>query len=118
MESTDTAYKIDDITLGRVAPETLYNEIDHLKTEINLLRNGMALFLKALASIGENQSQHEYYAALADETSNVKQAIKEYCVKYNRLVAIINLAQIKLGQDPDPGRSQASPKRKRSSVAK
>lgn len=119
MDITADAYKIDDITSGRVAPETLYAEIDQLKMEINLLRNEMSLFLQTLASISDNKSQHEYYALLVDQTKRVKSAIKEYCAKYNRLLAIINLAQIKLGQDAETGRAgQSPPKRKRSSVVK
>lgn len=119
MEILPGAYKIDDIMSGRVSPETLYSEIDTLKAEINLLRNGMSQFLKALATIPEGRGQQEYYAQLAEQTQHVKAAIKEYCAKYDRLVAIINLAQIKLGQDPETGRTgQQLPKRKRSSMSK
>lgn len=118
MEILPDAYKIDDIMSGRVAPETLYSEFDMLKAEINLLRNGMSQFLKALATIPEGRGQQEYYTQLAEQTQNLKVAIKEYCVKYNRLVAIINLAQIKLGQDPEPVRAGQLPKRKRSSMSK
>lgn len=119
MDISAEAYKIDDITSGRVSPETLYAEIEQLKTEINLLRNEMSLFLQALATVSDNKSQQEYYALLMDLTQKVKSAIKDYCAKYNRLLAIINLSQIKLGQDAEVGRSgQSPPKRKRSSISK
>lgn len=119
MEVPNEPYKIDDITSARVTPETLYSEIDQLKVEVNLLRNDMSQFLKALATVPENKSQHEYYAQVMEQTQSVKLAVKEYCAKYNRLAAIINLAQIKLGQDPDMARvGQSLPKRKRSTVNK
>lgn len=119
MEIPSDAYKVDDIVSGRVPPEIVYSDIESLKAEVNLLRSSMSQFLNALATIPENESQQEYYTLLVHQTQTLKLAIKDYCGKYNRLVAIINLAQIKLGQDTDNGRSGPSPqKRKRNSIGK
>lgn len=91
--------KIDDITSGKIDPQLIYDEIDRLKAEINILRNDMSLFLKALATIPSNQSQQEYYKLVVSRLKTVQISIKEYCEKYNKLLPIINLAQIKLGHE-------------------
>lgn len=91
--------KIDDITSGKIDANLIYDEIDRLKAEINILKNDMSLFLKALASIPPNQSQQEYYRIVILKLKTVQTSIKEYCDKYNKLLPIINLAQIKLGHD-------------------
>ena len=76
----------------------IYDEIERLKAEINTLRNDMSLFLKALATIPPNQSQTEYYKLVVSRLK-VQDSIDDYCEKYNKLLPIINLAQIKLGHD-------------------
>lgn len=91
--------KIDDIANGKVASEDIYAELHRLKMEVNILRNDMSLFIKALATIPDNQSQQEYHDNLVQKVHLVKKTIKEYCSQYNRLLPIINLTQIKLGQD-------------------
>ncbi|EMG47067.1 hypothetical protein SBY92_002128 [Candida maltosa Xu316] len=105
--------KIDDITSGKIDPQSIYDEIDRLKAEINILRNDMSLFLKALATIPSNQSQQEYYKVVVSRLKTVQVSINEYCEKYNKLLPIINLAQIKLGHDveappPNKVKSEAS----------
>lgn len=107
--------KIDDITTGKIDPNLIYDEIDRLKAEINILKNDMSLFLKALATIPPNQSQQEYYRIVMLRLKTVQTSIKEYCDKYNKLLPIINLAQIKLGHDveapPPPAPPSTKPSR-------
>ncbi|KGT67793.1 hypothetical protein MEM_03839 [Candida albicans L26] len=91
--------KIDEITSGKVDPQLIYDEIERLKAEINTLRNDMSLFLQALATIPPNQSQTEYYKLVVSRLKKVQDSIDDYCEKYNKLLPIINLAQIKLGHD-------------------
>lgn len=91
--------KIDDISSGKIDPNLIYQELERLKVEINILRNDMSLFLKALATIPENQSQQEYYKIIVLRLRTVQSSIKEYCVEYNKLLPIINLSQIKLGHE-------------------
>ncbi|CAK9441285.1 uncharacterized protein LODBEIA_P51540 [Lodderomyces beijingensis] len=91
--------KIDDITSGRIDPKLIYEEIERLKAEINILRNDMSSFLKALATIPENGSQQEYYGTVILRLQTMQQSINEYCERYNKLLPIINLAQIKLGHE-------------------
>ncbi|CAX42426.1 conserved hypothetical protein [Candida dubliniensis CD36] len=91
--------KIDEITSGKIDPQLIYDEIERLKAEINTLRNDMSLFLKALATIPTNQSQMEYYKLVVSRLKTVQNSIVDYCDKYNKLLPIINLAQIKLGHD-------------------
>lgn len=91
--------KIDDISSGRIDPNLIYQELERLKVEINILRNDMSLFLKALATIPDNQSQQEYYKIIVLRLRTVQNSIKEYCVEYNKLLPIINLSQIKLGHE-------------------
>ena len=91
--------KIDEITSGKIDPQLIYDEIERLKVEINTLRNDMSLFLKALATIPPNQSQTEYYKLVVSRLKKVQDSIDDYCEKYNKLLPIINLAQIKLGHD-------------------
>ncbi|KGR06828.1 hypothetical protein MG5_03846 [Candida albicans P57072] len=91
--------KIDEITSGKIDPQLIYDEIERLKAEINTLRNDMSLFLKALATIPPNQSQTEYYKLVVSRLKKVQDSIDDYCEKYNKLLPIINLAQIKLGHD-------------------
>lgn len=93
--------KIDDIASGKVQTEYIYAELDRLKLEVNVLRNDLSLLLKALATIPEDQNQQEYFTGLTKRVQTVRHDIKEYCAKYNRLLPIINLAQINLGQDPE-----------------
>ncbi|RLV88997.1 hypothetical protein JA1_005406 [Spathaspora sp. JA1] len=111
--------KIDDITTGKIDPQLIYAEIDRLKLEINILRNDMAQFVTALAVIPENQSQLEYFQIIHSRLTTVQQSIIEYCEKYNKLLPIINLAQIKLGHDveaPPPVRSNGSTSTKNTPV--
>lgn len=98
--------KIDDITSGKVDPKVINDELERLKVEINILRNDMTQFIKALATIPPNQSQQEYYQLVAHRLKTIQQSIKDYCVQYNKLLPIINLAQIKLGHEVEslPGR--------------
>lgn len=91
--------KIDDISSGRIDPNLIYQELERLKVEINILRNDMSLLLKALATIPDNQSQQEYYKIIVLRLRTVQNSIKEYCVEYNKLLPIINLSQIKLGHE-------------------
>lgn len=104
--------KIDDISSGKIDPELIYQELERLKVEINILRNDMSLFLKALATIPENQSQQEYYKIITLRLRTVQNSIKEYCVQYNKLLPIINLSQIKLGHEveilPQNGKSNTT----------
>lgn len=115
--------KIDDIASGKIDPDTIYAELDRLKVEVNILRNDMSLLIKALGTIPENQNQQEYYNTLAQRVQTVKAAIKDYCVQYNRLLPILNLALIKLGQDVEilNGKGAPSPQkghRKRNSMSR
>lgn len=91
--------KIDDIASGKIEPNLIYNELDRLKVEINILRNDMSLFIKALATIPENQNEQEYYKVAVLRLKTVQSSIKEYCVQYYKLLPIINLAQIRLGHE-------------------
>ncbi|ODV67612.1 hypothetical protein HYPBUDRAFT_152478 [Hyphopichia burtonii NRRL Y-1933] len=91
--------KIDDIASGKIEPTLIYNELDRLKVEINVLRNDMTLFIKALATVPDNQRQDEYYRTAVQRLKCVQNSIKEYCNEYYKLLPIINLAQIKLGHE-------------------
>ncbi|KAK6455085.1 uncharacterized protein RJT20DRAFT_54720 [Scheffersomyces xylosifermentans] len=91
--------KIDEITSGKIDPNLIFNELERLKVEINILRNDMSILIKALATIPQNQSQHEYYRVVVSRLKTVQTSIKDYCAKYNKLLPIINLAQIKLGHE-------------------
>ncbi|KAG5420158.1 hypothetical protein I9W82_002038 [Candida metapsilosis] len=91
--------KIDDITSGKIDPQLIYNEIERLKAEINILRNDMSMFLQALATIPESNSPQEYYRTTMSRLEVVQRSIQEYCERYNKLLPIINLAQIKLGHE-------------------
>ncbi|EGV63971.1 hypothetical protein PSN45_003952 [Yamadazyma tenuis] len=91
--------KIDDITSGRIDPQLIYSEIDRLKYEINVLRNDMSVFIRALATIPEGSNQQDYYRSVAGKLKVVQNSIKEYCAQYNKLLPIINLSQIKLGHE-------------------
>ncbi|KAI5958656.1 hypothetical protein KGF57_002501 [Candida theae] len=91
--------KIDDITSGRIDPQLIYNEIERLKAEINILRHDMSQFLSALATIPESNSPLDYYRTTMTKLETVQQSIQEYCERYNKLLPIINLAQIKLGHE-------------------
>lgn len=104
--------KIDDIASGKVDSKDIIRELERLKVEVNILRNDMSLFLKALASIPPKLSQHEYREALRAKLLVVQSSIHEYCVQYNRLLPIINLAQIKLGQDAETLPKNQSPQKK------
>lgn len=91
--------KIDDITSGKIEPTLIYNEISRLKIEINILRHDMSNLVKSFAHIPEGTSQTDYYNAIHDKLKIIQTNIREYCVQYNRLLPIINLAQIKLGNE-------------------
>lgn len=93
--------KIDDIASGKIDSKAIYDELDRLKAEVNILRNDMSLFLKQLATIPDKSSQQEYQKALQQRLVQVQSTIKEYCARYDRLLPIINLSQIKLGQEPE-----------------
>lgn len=107
--------RIDDISSEKIDPQLIYQELERLKVEINILRNDMSLFLKALATIPESRSQQEYYKIIVLRLHTVQASIKDYCVQYNRLLPIINLSQIKLGheveilpQTNNPGNQKSS----------
>ncbi|RCK56101.1 Vacuolar protein sorting-associated protein 13 [Candida viswanathii] len=90
-----------DITSGKIDPQLIYDEIDRLKAEINILRNDI------------QPSQQEYYKLVVSRLKTVQISIREYCDKYNKLLPIINLAQIKLGHEveappPNKVKSEAS----------
>lgn len=114
--------KIDDIALGKIEPSVIYAELERLKVEINILRNDMSFFVQALATVPPHQSQHEYYKVVALRLQTVQASIKDYCAQYNRLLPIINLAQIKLGHEveiaPSLGTRAATRTAKRPSVSK
>lgn len=111
MSELPASIRIDDIASLKIDPDTIYKELDRLKVEVNILRNDMSLFVQALATIPENQSQQEYYNTIAAKLQTVKASILDYCVQYNRLVPIINLAQIKLGHEIEGSKSGASPQK-------
>lgn len=91
--------KIDDIASGKIDTAVLFSEIDRLKVEANILRNDMSLFLRTLASASPNQSQQEYHKLLVLRLETVNASIHEYALQYNRLLPVINLAQIRLGHE-------------------
>lgn len=91
--------KIDDITSGKIDSDVLFAEIDRLKVEVNILRNDMSLFLRTLASASSSQSQQEYHKLLTLRLETVTASIQEYSQQYNRLLPVINLAQIRLGYE-------------------
>lgn len=99
--------RIDDIASGKIDPQSIYDELDRLQTEVNILRNDMSMFVKALATIHPNQNQQEYYDRLALRLATVKQSIHDYCLQYNHLLPVINLAQIKLGNEVETQTSGA-----------
>lgn len=101
MTDLSGSIKIDDIASGRVDSKAIFDELERLKAEVNILRNDMSLFLKQLASIPDKHSQQDYQNALQQRLAQVQNTIKEYCARYNRLLPIINLSQIKLGQEPE-----------------
>lgn len=111
--------KIDDIASGRIDSKVIFDELERLKAEVNILRNDMSLFLKQLASIPEKHSQQEYQNALQQRLTQVQNTIKEYCARYNRLLPIINLSQIKLGQEPETNaKANGLPKKQNASPQK
>lgn len=93
--------KIDDVTSGKIDSAVLYSEIERLKVEVNVLRNDMSLFLRTLASPSPSQSQQEYYKQLTARLETVLASIHEYSQQYNRLLPVINLAQIRLGHEAE-----------------
>lgn len=111
MSALPDVIKIDDIVSSKIDPQTIYNELDRLKVEVNILRNDMSLFVKALATIPENYSQQEYYNKLVAKLQTVRAGIDEYCAQYNRLLPIINLALIKLGQEVEGSKGGVSPQK-------
>lgn len=121
-EQLPETIKIDDIALGKIEPTAIYAELERLKVEINILRNDMSFFIQALATIQPHQSQHEYYKVVALRLQTVQASIRDYCSQYNKLLPIINLAQIKLGHEveiaPSLGSKPATRVVKRPSVSK
>lgn len=111
MSALPDSIKIDDVVSSKIDPQTIYNELDRLKVEVNFLRNDMSLFIKALATIPDNCSQQEYYNKLLAKLRTVRASIKEYCAQYNRLLPIINLALIKLGQEVESSKGGVSPQK-------
>lgn len=107
--------KIDDITSGKIDPQAIYKELDRLKVEVNILRNDMSLFLRALASASPSQSQQEYRKLLAQRLEAVNVSIQDYCRQYNRLLPVINLAQIRLGHEVEvlPPKAGVSPAKRK-----
>ncbi|CAH2355292.1 hypothetical protein CLIB1423_24S00386 [[Candida] railenensis] len=99
MSELPATIKIDDITSGRIEPEVIYAELERLKVEINILRHDMSIFVKALASIPDGQTQSAYYANVESKLRIVQKSITDYYSQYVRLLPIINLAQIKLGHE-------------------
>ncbi|KAJ9109670.1 hypothetical protein QFC19_002111 [Naganishia cerealis] len=99
MSNLPDLIKIDDIASGKIDPEDIYAELDRLKAEINILRNDMAQFVRALAFIPDDANQQQYYATVSNRLKTVQRAIKDYCAQYNRLLPIINLSQIRLGHE-------------------
>lgn len=91
--------KIDDITSGKVDAQVVYAELERLKIEINVLRKDMTLFIKALANIPSDHSQQDYYQMVSFRLKTIQQSIKEYCEQYEKILPIINLAQIRLGHE-------------------
>ncbi|KAK6464510.1 hypothetical protein DFJ63DRAFT_71534 [Scheffersomyces coipomensis] len=108
--------KIDDIMSGRIDPQLIYQELNRLKVELNILRNDMNNFLKVLIDIPTNANgdinEHEYFKIISSRLKTLKETINEYCLEYNRLLPIINLAQIKLGHEveilPLPNNNKAN----------
>lgn len=113
MATLPDSIKIDDIASGRIDPHTIYTELERLKLEINVLRSDMLVFLKALATIPENQSQQAYYDNLVTTVQTIRGDIADFCAQYNRLLPIINLTQIKLGHDVEVLSGQLSGKQTR-----
>lgn len=101
MSNLPDPIKIDDIASGKIDPEDIYAELDRLKAEINILRNDMAQFVRALALIPPNVNQQQYYATISNRLRTVQKGIKEYCAQYNHLLPVINLSQIKLGYEAE-----------------
>lgn len=99
MSKLPDVIKIDDIASGKIDPEDIYAELDRLKAEINILRNDMAQFVRALAFIPDDTNQQQYYTAVSNRLITVQKAIKDYCAQYNRLLPVINLSQIRLGHE-------------------
>ncbi|KAI5965821.1 uncharacterized protein KGF55_001184 [Candida pseudojiufengensis] len=91
--------KIDDITSGKIDPKLIYEEIERLKAETNILRNDMSSFLRALTTTPKDNSQKEFFQTIITRLATIQQSINEYCERYNKLLPIINLAQIKLGHE-------------------
>ncbi|CAK7894429.1 hypothetical protein CAAN1_02S05864 [[Candida] anglica] len=99
MSGLPATIKIDDITSGRIDPNDIYKELERLKVEINVLRHDMTMFVRALATIPQGQSQSEYFNSIESRLKTVRAGISEYYEQYARLLPVINLAQIKLGHE-------------------
>lgn len=91
--------RIDDVSSGKIDPSLIYEELDRLKREINLLRNDMASFVKAFATVPPDMTTDEYHRNIASKLLTLQQDIRTYCLQYNKLLPIINLSQIKLGHE-------------------
>lgn len=99
MSQLPESIKIDDVASGRIEASVIYEELERLKLEINMLRNEISTFVKALVTISDDMSQQSYYDSIEQRIFSVREAISKYCVRYNRLIPVINLTQIKLGQN-------------------
>ncbi|KAG7195208.1 uncharacterized protein KQ657_003734 [Scheffersomyces spartinae] len=77
----------------------MYDELDRMKIQLNILRNDMLVFIQLLATIPSDLSQQQYFNSVKLRLFVVQQSIKEYCAQYNKLLPIINLAQIRLGNE-------------------
>ncbi|CCE83222.1 Piso0_003794 [Millerozyma farinosa CBS 7064] len=116
--------KIDDISSGKIDAKLIYQELDRLKFEVNILRNDLSLFLQSLGHIPPSTSQMEYYKVVTTRLDTLQKTIKQYCQKYNRMLPILNLAQIKLGnevetlsQNKNPGAAQPKQQRQQQKVS-
>lgn len=99
MTSLPDVLRIDDVSSGKIDPVLIFNELDRLKAEINLLRGDMASFVKAIATIPQGHSPTDYQREIYAQLKQLQQHIQSYCADYNKLLPIINLSQIRLGHD-------------------
>lgn len=99
MSSLPDVIRIDDVSSGKIDPVLIFNELDRLKAQINLLRGDMASFVKAIATIPQGSSPTDYQREIYAQLKQLQQHIASYCAEYNKLLPIINLSQIRLGHD-------------------
>lgn len=115
-QSLPETIKIDDINTGKILPQAIYEELDRMKVQLNILRNDMLVFVQLLATIPHDLSQQQYFNSVKLRLFVVQLSIKDYCAQYNRLLPFINLAQIRLGNEleivasaPGNGNGMATP---------